>query len=281
MILPVTSPDNQYVKLAASLKQKKFRDATGFFSIEGLRLAKEAVASGWELQFALVSEREKADGGFDELLFRLDGRACQVIAVTAALYKKISDTETPQGILLVLKQKQQVFPEIPSAVPAPWLVLDSLQDPGNVGTIIRTADAAGAAGVMLAGECADVYAGKTTRAAMGSLFHLPVIKASASDCLGFFDRHGIPVYVSGAEATSDYRLADLTGAFAVVLGNEGAGVGEAFRSRVPAAIGIPLQGKAESLNVASAAAVILFEAARQRQFQVSCKSNDRCDIIQP
>ena len=233
--------------------------------MEGVRFAREAIDSDWGLQVALVSEIAVSTAAVDDLMNRLDERGCQIFSVPAALYGKISETATPQGISLIVHQRRQSLAKIElPKIGTPWVVLDSLQDPGNVGTMIRTADAAGAAGVILAGDCADVFAGKTARATMGSLFHLPVIKASSAECLDFFSRWKLPAYVAGAEAATDYTDADLSGAFAIVFGNEGAGVGTDFRQGLAAALRIPLQGRAESLNVASAAAVILFEAARQR-----------------
>lgn len=268
MIQTLASPENQHIKLAASLRQKKHREATGLFAVEGVRFALEAADSDWQIQFAIASEAAVAAGPGRDLAERLDRKGCAVYIVSPALYAKVSETETPQGITLVLRQQLKTLDIIEQGSAAGvWVVLDSLQDPGNVGTLVRTADAAGAAGVILAGACADIYAGKTARATMGSLFHLPVIKASADDCRDFFRYWQLPVYVAGAEAATSYTEADLSGAFAVVFGNEGAGVGAEFRSQAAGALRIPLLGRAESLNVASAAAVILFEAARQRMLR--------------
>ena len=265
MIRQIVSQDNQYIKLTASLRQKKYREETGLFVVEGTRFVQEALESSWILEYAVVSEEHEGNERSRELATSFESRGCPVLSVPSALYKKISDTETPQGILAVVKQKREAL-ETVTETPGKslWVILDALQDPGNVGTIIRTAYAAGAAGVLLAGECADLYAGKTTRATMGSLFHLPVIKASAPQCLEFCRRLGLSLYVAGAEAKDAYTVVDLTNPCAVVLGNEGAGVGEDFRSQARLHLKIPISGRAESLNVASAAAVILFEAVRQR-----------------
>ena len=261
----VASPDNQYIKRTAALRQKKYREETGLFVVEGARFVQEALKSSWILDYAVVSEAHEGIDRIRGLATSLEGRGCPVLTIPSALYKKISDTETPQGILAVVQQKHE-FLETVTATPGKslWVILDSVQDPGNVGTIIRTADAAGAAGVLLAGECADLYAGKTTRATMGSLFHLPVTRVSAPQCLEFCHRLGLSLFVAGAEAEDAYTDVDLTAPCAVVLGNEGAGVGDDFRRQAQLHLKIPISGRAESLNVASAAAVILFEAVRQR-----------------
>ncbi len=270
MTRSILSSDNQYVKLASSLKQKKCREETGLFVVEGVRFVREALNSSWQLEFVMLSDEEALDPRIRVLMDDLDGRGCPVMTVSSALFQKLSDTQAPQGILAVVHQKNEILTkasiESKSNV---WVVLDALQDPGNVGTIIRTADASGAAGVILSEGCADLYSGKTTRATMGSLFHIPVIKASIQECLSFCRENGLLLYVTGAEAATCYSEAKLTQPCAIVFGNEGAGAGEAFGSQAAQTIKIPLCGQAESLNVASAAAVILFEAARQRGFSLS------------
>ena len=148
-------------------------------------------------------------------------------------------------------------------------VLDAIQDPGNAGTIVRNADAAGVAGVIMTPGCADIYAGKTVRATMGSLFHVPTYRASAQQCLDFFLAREIPIYIADAASAESYVEIDWRLPCAIVFGNEGAGVSELFRQKKVRAVAIPIVGKAESLNVASAAAVILYEAARQRGFSLS------------
>lgn len=273
MIQQISSLDNARVKLAAALRQKKVRDETGLFIIEGIHLIEEALAADWAIEHLLVCRERFTPEQFTALTNRLLSFADQLIVVSATVFKKVAETESPQGILAVVRQRQ---PEMRAAVSGNghcrrpvWVVLDAVQDPGNVGTIVRTADAAGASGVVLAPGSADLYAGKTVRASMGSLFHLPIYKASVQECLAYFSAENIPIFVADANSAKNYNEFDLTAACAVVFGNEGAGVGEAFRQHAAAAIRIPIIGQAESLNVASAAAVILFEAARQRGFSLS------------
>ena len=270
MIRSVVSPDNETVKLATALRQKKRRDETGLFVVEGIRIVEEALASQWKIECAIVASEEFADSRIQLCAERLTERGCPVLSVPLALYRKASDTETPQGIMTIVRQQQNTLADwVSTKESSLWVILDALQDPGNVGTIIRSADAAGAAGVILTPGCADLYAGKTTRATMGSLFHLPVIRAKTEECLAFCMKQHLAVYIAGAEAAQIYSETDLTVPCAVVLGNEGLGVGEVFRSKATLNLRIPILGRAESLNVASAAAVILFEAARQRGWTLS------------
>lgn len=269
----ISSQENPRIKLTAALRQKKQRDETGLFLIEGIHLVEEAMIAGWGIEHVFVCREHYTAEQFADLTNQLRSLDEKIITVSAAVFKKVAETESPQGILAVVRQRQ---PELQSEAHGNghsgrpvWVVLDAVQDPGNVGTIVRTADAAGATGVILTPGCADLYAGKTVRASMGSIFHIPIYKASIQQCLGYFSAEKIPVYVADANSAVNYNEFDLTAACAVVFGNEGAGVGDAFRQRAAAAIRIPIIGKAESLNVASAAAVILFEAARQRGFSLS------------
>lgn len=273
MIQQISSLDNARVKLAAALRQKKQRDKTGLFLIEGIHLVEEALAAKWEIEHVFACQEHFSAEQFADLTNRLQSFDEKLSLVSAAVFKKMAETESPQGILAVVRQRQPVlsagiYENDHSSRPV-WAVLDAVQDPGNVGTIVRSADAAGATGVILAPGCADLYAGKTVRASMGSIFHIPIYMASVQQCLAYFSAKNLPVYVADANSAVNYNEFDLTAACAVVFGNEGAGVGELFRQHAAASIRIPIIGKAESLNVASAAAVILFEAARQRGFSLS------------
>lgn len=273
MIQQISSTDNARIKLAAGLRQKKYRDETGLFIIEGTHLVEEAIAADWSVEHLLVCREHFSVEEFAVLINRLQSFEDKLLIVSAPVFKKVAETDTPQGILAVAQQSQKELRSgtcVNGRSDRPvWVVLDAVQDPGNVGTIVRSADAAGATGVILAPGCADLYAGKTVRASMGSLFHLPIYKTSVQQCLAYFSGENIPLLVADANSAVNYNEIDLTAACAVVFGNEGAGVGGVFRQHAAAAIRIPIIGKAESLNVASAAAVILFEAARQRGFSLS------------
>lgn len=269
----ISSADNPRIKLTAALRQKKHRDDSGLFLVEGIHLIEEAITAGWIIEQLFLCREHFAAGQLADVADRLLPLDEKVLEVSATVFKKIAETDSPQGILAIVGQQYQKLgtkrPGNNLSNRPTWVVLDAVQDPGNVGTIVRTADAAGASGVILTPGCADLYAGKTVRASMGSLFHLPVCKATVGQCLEYFAAENVPLYVADANSAVNYNEFDLTAACAIVFGNEGAGVGEEFRQHAAAAIRIPILGKAESLNVASAAAVILFEAARQRGFSLS------------
>lgn len=267
MIEFITSPHNQLVKMVAALRQKKYRDELGLFTVEGVRLAEELAAAGWPVETCLFTETAAADSRAAKILGVL-GNRCRLVQVSDPLYAKITDTQEPQGIMLVAPKRQAAFGDILSSrSESPLIVvLDGIQDPGNAGTVIRTADAAGCSGIVMLKGCVDLYAGKTVRATMGSLFHLPVVENMAGDdLLTALATAGIPLIATALKEATDYSAARLSGPVAIVFGNEGQGVSGELLARAAERIIIPIYGKAESLNVATAAAVTLYEAARQRR----------------
>lgn len=276
----IESAANKKIKLAASLKKRKNRRETGLFIAEGVRLAELAVASDYEIEFALYTEDCAADARAAAVLAALESRGVTLCETTAALYKKASATETPQGLMLVMRAKRYRLAELmagdansnaatsgASAQAPLFVVLDGVQDPGNVGTIIRTADAVGASGVILLEGTADAYSDKTVRASMGSLFHIPVVEgARAAELLTLMEERGLTLYATALDETAREHFAqDFTRPCAIVLGNEGSGVSEAVLARAEKTY-IPMYGHAESLNVGMSAAIVLYEAVRQRRF---------------
>lgn len=264
----IASSQNAKIKLAASLKQKKSRDASGLFLAEGLRLCEEAVRSGYPLEFCLYSKDEGNNGRLKDLLRLLAEMGCPVYEAAKQVYAKASDTKEPQGILLVLRKCLVALEDLPAGGRAPfYAVLDGLQDPGNMGTVVRSADAAGCTGVILMKNTVDLFSPKAVRATMGSLFHLPVVEnVGAEELLPFLQRRGVKVFATALDAgAKPYFDVCLSQGAAVVFGNEGNGVREMLLKESDERIFIPMAGRAESLNVATAAAVVLFEGLRQRR----------------
>ncbi len=227
----IISSQNKFIKMAASLKEKKYRDELNLFVVEGLRLVEEAAKSDWQL------------------------------------YGKMTEVKQPQGIMAIMKKYKYKLADSLVGVERPFfVVLDEVQDPGNVGTVIRTAAAAGCTGIFLTKGCADVFAAKVVRASMGSLFHVPIFEnltqEEVVDCLGKYE---ISILATSLESSTIYFQMDFNKPVAVVFGNEGTGVSRQLLEKSKERVHIPLLGDVESLNVASAAAVILYEAVRQRQ----------------
>nr|WP_216367782.1 MULTISPECIES: RNA methyltransferase [Geobacillus] len=241
----IESPKNARVKQWKKLLTKKGRDETGLFLLEGFHLVEEAVKSRAPLVELMVDERTAIPPGWDV--------SVPVVIVTEAVMKAISSTETPQGIAAVCRQLPAELEGVKTA-----LLIDAVQDPGNLGTMIRTADAAGIDAVILGEGCADVYNPKVVRATQGSLFHLPVVKGDLAQWIARFKEQGIPVYGTALENAVDYRTVPPSSSFALLVGNEGSGVRREWLEMTTETIYIPIYGQAESLNVAVAAGILLY-----------------------
>ena len=278
----ITSVNNQRVKDVANLKQKKYRTESGTFFAEGLRAVQEAVeyAEVTDLFFTAAEEEKLHD-----ILIKTKEKGARLYKADDKVMAKLSDTKTPQGVLAVIripeqsllklrpgawqrkteKQCQSAGIEIDNN--APVIILDRIQDPGNLGTIIRTADAVGALGIILLEGCVDAYSPKVVRASMGSLFHLPVVQdVFPEEALTWCYRHGYEPAATAMQGAANLYKADISKKMAFIFGNEANGVSEELQAAAETRLFIPMAGQAESMNVAMAAGIVLFEGLRQRKF---------------
>lgn len=259
--MELTGLQNPMVKAAAELKQKKYRQQQGLFLAEGLRTVEEAVRYGAVQSIfytAIEDDRTRA------VLEEAAAKQIKLVCVSDKVLKKIADTETPQGIIAVCEKRSKRLDDF-LASGKMLLVLDRVTDPGNIGTMLRTADAAGVGGLLLLQGCADIYAPKTVRASMGSLFHLPVLSGLSEELLVQAARKaGYELLVTCLDGADNLYKADLQGRLAFVMGNEANGVSDALLAAADKRVFIPMQGRAESLNVAMAAGIVMFEALRQK-----------------
>ena len=263
----IDSATNGKIKLAASLRQRKYREKEGLFLAEGVRLSEMAADSGWDISFGLYTERAAEEERTRALLAGLEGKGCRIYEVPEAVFAKASATDTPQGILLVIGQRKLPLEQLALPDNPMLMVMDGIQDPGNAGTMVRLADAAGMDGVILLKGCVDVFSDKVVRATMGSLFHLPMCADVGRDELVKFARQrGIRLYAAVLDegAVTCYEV-DFSEKIAMVFGNETHGVSEEILGEA-LKVYIPMFGRAESLNVATASAVTVYEAVRQRRY---------------
>ncbi|SFT87424.1 RNA methyltransferase, TrmH family [Selenomonas sp. GACV-9] len=262
----IDSPANKKIKLAASLHSRKHREKEGLFVAEGIRLVEMAAAAGWGIAFALYTAELSAQPRGQQLLAQLEAQGCLLCETSEAVYRKASATDTPQGILLVMRQQKSRLAELPAADKPLYVILDGVQDPGNAGTIIRTADAVGADGVILLKGSVDVFGDKIVRSTMGSLFHLPVCTdVTVEELAAFTAERGLALYATALDESAKPHFAqDFTRGAAIVFGNEGNGVSQELLQQAQKTY-IPMYGQAESLNVGVSAAVVLYEAVRQRR----------------
>ncbi|NBI28922.1 TrmH family RNA methyltransferase [Chengkuizengella marina] len=259
--MKITSLTNSHVKDWVKLLSKKGRDKQGKYIVEGIHLVKEALNNTNVIVEHVVYSYEK--GVPEELL---DYEERKWIGVSDDIINKCSDTKTPQGIFAIVYKKNGddsiLFKDSALVV-----VCDAIQDPGNLGTIIRSADAVGATGVVLGKGCVDLYHPKTVRSTMGSIFHLPIIESDLNGMLQKAQNHSIQVLNTSLKAESNFFQTDLTKASWIIVGNEGNGVSPELHQYVSKQIKIPIEGSAESLNVAMATTIMLYETLRQRKFK--------------
>lgn len=260
----ISSRDNELVKLSVALQQKKIRDEKGLCLLEGVRLVEEALFSGWKIEEIFVEERFVLTERFAALIALAAKQNILTYTVTESVIKKMATTSSPQGVVAVVRQPSVALPE--KAAGECWLLADELQDPGNFGTILRSADAAGCDGVLLSGNGVDPFGPKSVRASMGSLFHLPIaVNNDRAAVLQWIKTQQMRIFVADAGGRVPYDEADYGNGCVIVIGNEARGVAPFWREAADALISIPIYGKAESLNAAVAASLLLYEAARNRR----------------
>jgi RNA methyltransferase, TrmH family len=244
----IESAKNPKVKQWKKLLTKKEREKTGKYIIEGFHLVEEALKEADLVQEVILSEDTEIP-----VHFKLEGIG--VIYAASDVLRAISDTESPQGIAAVCEQRNAAFEDI---TPEKVLLIDAVQDPGNVGTMIRTADAAGMDAVILGEGCADPYNPKAIRSTQGSLFHMPVIKTDLGDIIEQLKNRNIPVFGTALEDAVSFEKVEKAQSFALLVGNEGQGVDKQFLSMTTQNLYIPIYGKSESLNVGIAAGILMY-----------------------
>ncbi len=257
----ITSVQNPKIKWARALQaQSRFRRKENAFVVEGVRLVEEALLVGQPFELVLYTEGLSQRG--QAILEKLSAQEIQVEQVAEHVMKASSDTQTPQGILAVLTIQPLPLPEEMGFV----LITDGIRDPGNMGTILRTAVAAGVEVALIPGGIVDVYAPKVIRAAMGAHFQLPLVAANWQEIRAMLRSASLKVYLADANAGVTYTEADLREPLALIIGGEAQGASLAAQKLADEHLHIPMPGKIESLNAAVATAVLLFEVARQRRY---------------
>ncbi len=257
----ITSVHNPKVQAIRKLQtQSRTRREEGKFVIEGVRLAEEALQSSWQVQE--VWHTDQLDERGKRVLDGFAARGVPVEQVSQAVMKAVSDTETPQGILIVLSIQTLPIPQNPNFI----LVLDGVRDPGNLGTILRTAVAARVQAVLLAPGCADTFAPKVIRAGMGAHFRLPILQPGWEDIRRILKapRSTLRVYLADSTGGSAYTQVDFKSPMALIVGGEAGGSGSEAALLADEKVHIPMPGGSESLNVGIATSILIFEVIRQR-----------------
>lgn len=257
----ITSNQNPKIqKIRALQQQAKERNNSGLFVVEGVRLFEEALSANWEIEYIFHSDNLSVRGL--ELLHQAEDLKIVIDEIPFSLMRKVADTDHPQGIIAVVKQTRLPVPQTRNFV----LICDSISDPGNLGTILRSADAAKVQAVMISPNSTDPYSPKVVRAGMGAHFHIPIYQTNWQKMYELCKdpKQPLHTYLATADAGLSCWEADLRIPCAMIVGSEASGTGNEAHEMADTKIKIPMPGESESLNAAVATSILLFETVRQR-----------------
>ncbi|WP_332834806.1 TrmH family RNA methyltransferase [Clostridium perfringens] len=254
-MLEIESKNNNLFKEIKKLKEKKHRIKSNKYLIEGLRFVEEAIKSKVSIDSIIFTESFKKKN--PDLFLKINENI-KLIQMNEALLKQLCSTENPQGIVGVINMQNKELKSGELVV-----LVDKVQDPGNMGTIIRTAHAAGAAGIVMTKGTVDIYNDKTLRSTMGSIFYIPIVEDDSLDFVKSLKKEGYKLVVSSLQGKNNFFEENLQGKVMIAVGNEGNGVSDEVYDIADIKVKIPMPGEAESLNVAVATSIMIYEKIRQ------------------
>ncbi|WP_415298622.1 TrmH family RNA methyltransferase [Clostridium perfringens] len=254
-MLEIESKNNNLFKEIKKLKEKKHRIKSNKYLIEGLRFVEEAIKSKVSIDSIIFTESFKEKN--PDLFLKINENI-KLIQMNEALLKQLCSTENPQGIVGVINMQNKELKSRELVV-----LVDKVQDPGNMGTIIRSAHAAGAAGIVMTKGTVDIYNDKTLRSTMGSIFYIPIVEDDSLDFVKSLKKEGYKLVVSSLQGKNNFFEENLQGKVMIAVGNEGNGVSDEVYDIADIKVKIPMPGEAESLNVAVATSIMIYEKIRQ------------------
>ena len=263
--LDITSLANPKIKDVVRLRQRSHRDDEGLMIAEGYREIKRGLDHGWSPVRLFFCEELFLKGVNEPTLIeRAKGRGAEIISCSAPVFLKIAYRERPEGLLAVGPQPKRSLDDLDLPPRSLLIVAETIEKPGNLGTILRSADAAGAAAVIVCDKCTDIYNPNVVRASTGVIFSMPVVECSTDECLDFLKARGFGILAATPHADALHFQLDLTRDVALVVGNEQFGLTDKWMNEADMRVRIPMLGVADSLNVSAATTILLFEAVRQR-----------------
>jgi RNA methyltransferase, TrmH family len=260
MTRAITSLSNPTVKAARALHMKKAREETGQFLAEGLKIVTEAVEQGRAPRTLLFAAEAASHPLLRRAVAATEATKGEVIEVSHEILEKISRRENPQTVLAVFDQTITPLAALEPAASRCWVALEAVRDPGNLGTIVRTADAAGCGAVILVGDCCDPFSVEAVRATMGSIFAVPIVRVSAAEFLAWRGRWPGAVVGTLLTAATDFRAAAYAPPSLILMGNEQAGLTPQLAAACDVTVKIPMRGRADSLNLAVATGIMIYAA---------------------
>ena len=262
----ITSASNPLIKQLRSLERKKGRNETGLFLAEGARLIEQALAQGWHVETLIVSNSGADRDYISALAERAQMQGARLIQVPDRLAGSIARKDNPQAVIAAIRQRDLQLEDLPKDDPGLWIGLYECRDPGNLGTILRTADCAGAAGVILIETCCDPYSVEAVRASMGSLFDVHLARAEFEAFNTWRKAAGLNMVAASVNGDTAHTGVNFERPSLILMGNEQSGLAASVEAACDNLCLIPMRGGADSLNLAQATAIMLYEGWRQRGF---------------
>ena len=264
-MVPVSSNSNKWVKYVKKLSRRRFRDREGKFVLEGVRAVEEGLKASGAVEVVIFSASAGLTDRGSQLLENAAKTGMKTLEVNENVMSELSNTETPQGVLAVVRRREVSLHDLLGLSPSLLVVVDSIRDPGNLGTIIRASAGAGACGIILMPGTVDLYNPKTLRSLMGNIFQIPIVNvAERFEVLSQLEKAGLKFVIGEPGASKAVFEVNLTVPVAIVIGSEAHGVQPDIMARPGYRVNIPMSKGVESLNVAVAAGILLYEVIRQR-----------------
>lgn len=261
----ITSTANPTIKATRKLTERKERQQTGTFFMEGLRIVGEAMQRGWEIQHLIFAPELLVSLFGRQLLEQAAENEISILEVSTEIFQSLSAKEGPQGIAAVGHQRWTRLEDVLPSAGDTWIALDSVADPGNLGTILRTSDAAGCKGVILLDQSTDPYDPAAIRGSMGAVFSQPLVKTTLTEFARWKREKKVPVIGTSDKARQDYHGYCYPPALVVLMGSERLGLQEHHIALCDEMVSIPMQGTSDSLNLAVATALVVYEVLNQRR----------------
>lgn len=262
----ITSLQNPLVKEVLHLRDKKRRDETNRFLIEGYREILRANDAHWNIETLIICPELFLGTHEPALIDSIRNSGAKIIVATEKVFQKISYRDRPDGLLAIAPQKHNLLGSmhVTHDLPPFYVVAEAIEKPGNLGTILRSSDAAGVSGLIVCDRCTDIYNPNVVRASVGTLFTVPTVETSSEEALPWLKSQGITILAATPHASHAFTDVDLTGPIAIAVGTEQLGLSERWMSQADLQVKIPMNGIADSLNVAMATTLLLYEVYRQR-----------------
>lgn len=255
----ITSTQNPKIKRLLALQEKSSeRRKSGLFVVEGRRELEHCLEAGYDVESIFVKEGEAPSKS---------PRGGTSFSVSSHVYERIAYRSSTEGVVAIVKTKEHKLEDLlpGAAASSLFIVLESVEKPGNLGAVLRSADACGATAVIVCDPLTDLYNPNLIRASIGACFTVPMVACSSDECITFLKANGVKILTAQLQDSELYYDTDMTGPTAIVMGTESTGLTEQWRQAADAHIRIPMLGQLDSLNVSVSAAILLFEAVRQRQ----------------